>query len=572
MPTRYFESHDPGHGRLAPRATLHSDAPRIDLTGEWAFRFSSTLRCEPDGFEAPEFDDRAWDRLPVPSHWQMHQYGRPLYVNINYPIPVDPPFVPDENETGDYRRVFVLPASWEGIRSVLRFEGVDSCARVWLNGSELGVTYGSRLPTEFDVTKTVRPGRNVLAVRVHQFSAGSYLEDQDTWRISGIFRDVFLQARPAGGVRDAFVHADYDPKTGAGRLRVEADADAPVLLSVPALDVHDQPAGEELVFPAVRPWSAEDPQLYEAHLTTGSEQVRLRFGFRTVSIDEDGVLRVNGRRVVLHGVNRHEFDPEHGRALPLATMRRDVELMKQHNINAVRTSHYPPHPAFLDLCDELGLWVTLECDLETHGFEHAHEGYWRHNPFRPTHAGTVSRSHPRSSSLGNEAGDGRNLGPWPSGCTGATRPARSTTRATGSASTPTCTGRCTVPLPPSPGSAEDCCCPVRLRILPAPAPETLRTTGATACPFSSPSSRTRWATAREGSPSTCSCATNTRGSRAAGSGSGWTRDCARTTPKGENTSAMAATSARTCTTATSSATAWCSPTAPPPRGCWSTPR
>ncbi|MCX5060189.1 DUF4981 domain-containing protein [Streptomyces sp. NBC_00201] len=422
MSARYFESFAPGSGRLTPRSALDSDAPRLDLDGAWAFRFSTTLRPEPDGFEDPEFDDGSWDRLPVPSHWQLHGYGRPVYLNISYPIPVDPPFVPDENETGDYRRVFDLPASWEGSRAVLRFEGVDSCARIWLNGRELGVTYGSRLPAEFDVTAVLRPGRNVLAVRVHQFSAGSYLEDQDTWRLSGIFRNVWLQARPAGGVRDVFVHAGYDTVTGEGRLRVEADAEAPVRISVPALGVHDRPVTDEFVFPAVRPWSAEDPQLYEADLATDSERVRIRFGFRTVAVGEDGVLRVNGRRVVLRGVNRHEFDPDHGRTLSLDTMRRDVELMKRHNINAVRTAHYPPHPAFLDLCDELGLWVMVECDLETHGFEHADEERWQRNPsddprwhdaFMDRVERTVERdkNHPSVImwSLGNEAGDGRNL-------------------------------------------------------------------------------------------------------------------------------------------------------------------
>uniref|UniRef100_A0AAU2VED9 Beta-galactosidase n=1 Tax=Streptomyces sp. NBC_00003 TaxID=2903608 RepID=A0AAU2VED9_9ACTN len=422
MSGRYFEDYAPGRGRAAPRAALDSDAPRIDLNGDWAFRFSPALRPEPDGFEAPDFDDASWDALRVPSHWQLHGYGRPIYVNIAYPIPVDPPFVPDENETGDYRRVFGLPATWADTPAVLRFEGVDSCARVWLNGRELGVTYGSRLPAEFDVTELLRPGRNVLAVRVHQFSAGTYLEDQDTWRLSGIFRDVSLLARPAGGIRDVFVHADYDADTGAGRLRVEADADAPVRIDLPAFGIHDRPATAEFAFAAVRPWSAEDPHLYEAYLATGSERVRIRVGFRSVAVDGAGVLRANGRRVVLRGVNRHEFDPDHGRTLSLEVMRRDVELMKRHNINAVRTAHYPPHPAFLDLCDELGLWVMVECDLETHGFESVDPERWQRNPsddlrWHDAYLDRVERTVERDKnhpsvimwSLGNEAGDGRNL-------------------------------------------------------------------------------------------------------------------------------------------------------------------
>ncbi|MFD9334675.1 glycoside hydrolase family 2 TIM barrel-domain containing protein [Streptomyces sp. NPDC060028] len=193
-------------------------------------------------------------------------------------------------------------------------------------------------------------------------------------------------------------------------------------IGIPVLGIHDQPVGAEFAFAAVRPWSAEDPQLYEAYLATGSERVRIRFGFRSVAVDEAGVLRVNGRRVVLRGVNRHEFDPDHGRALSLETMRRDVELMKQHNVNAVRTAHYPPHPAFLDLCDELGLRVMVECDLETHGFEYADPERWQRNPsddprWHDAYLDRIERTVERDKnhpsvilwSLGNEAGDGRNL-------------------------------------------------------------------------------------------------------------------------------------------------------------------
>ncbi|RVX39821.1 glycosyl hydrolase family 2 [Nonomuraea polychroma] len=269
----------------------------------WAFRFSQTGLDEPDGFELPTYDDQEWDRLPVPSHWQLHGYGKPAYLNIPYPIPLDPPFVPDENQTGDYRRVFDLPDSWDGTPAVVRFEGVDSCARVWLNGVELGVSRGSRLPVEFDASEALRPGRNVLAVRVHQYSSGTYLEDQDTWRLSGIFRDVALPARPVGGIRDVFVHADFDVSGGGGRVRFDVEAGAPVEVSIPLLGVGAAPATETFTFGQARPWSAEDPFLYEATLATPAEQVRVRFGFRTVAIDESGVLTVNGRRVVLRGVN-----------------------------------------------------------------------------------------------------------------------------------------------------------------------------------------------------------------------------------------------------------------------------
>jgi beta-galactosidase len=419
---RYFEDFSPGCGAAPARAALASDAARLDLSGQWRFRFSPVLLEEPDGFESPDFDDAHWDRLAVPSHWQLRGYGKPAYLNIPYPIPVDPPWVPDENQTGDYRREFELSADWRETPAVVRFEGVDSCARVWLNGIELGVTRGSRLPTEFDARGALRVGRNVLAVRVHQYSSGTYLEDQDTWRMSGIFREVALLARPAGGIHDVFVHADYDAATGSGRLRIEVDADAPARVSIPELGVADSPVTTMFELPQVRPWSAEDPHLYDAVIATAAERTRLRIGFRTAAINEDGVLTVNGRRVVLRGVNRHEFDPDDGRAVSREAMRRDVELMKRHNINAVRTSHYPPHPYFLELCDEFGLWVVLECDLETHGFESSGPERWAGNPSDDPRwreacldraERTVERDKNHASvivwSLGNEAGDGRNL-------------------------------------------------------------------------------------------------------------------------------------------------------------------
>ncbi|MCT2587883.1 glycoside hydrolase family 2 TIM barrel-domain containing protein [Actinophytocola gossypii] len=410
----YHDDYAPSSGTRAPRAALSSDAPRLDLSGDWRFRLSSTVDV-PDDFAAPEFDDSGWDTLPVPSHWPLHGYGAPAYTNVVYPFPVDPPHPPERNPTGDHRREFELPDGWADTATVLRFDGVDSCARVWLNGTELGFFTGSRLPTEFDVGPLLRPGRNVLAVRVHQWSAASYLEDQDMWWLPGIFRAVTLQRRPAGGLDDVFVHADYDHTTGLGTLRV--DTPVPATVSVPGLGLAALPTGAPVTVP-VSPWSAESPTLYDATVTTVGETVRLRVGFRTVSI-VDGVLLVNGEPLALRGVNRHEFHTEHGRALPRGTMLDDVLAMKRHNINAVRTSHYPPDSAFLDLCDEYGLWVVDECDLETHGFELVG---WRNNPsddpawlasYLDRMRRTVERdkNHPSIVlwSLGNESHTGANL-------------------------------------------------------------------------------------------------------------------------------------------------------------------
>ncbi|MEJ3749403.1 glycoside hydrolase family 2 TIM barrel-domain containing protein [Actinomycetes bacterium KLBMP 9797] len=370
----YVTSTSPGNGRRAPRAGFRSDAPTVELDGSWRFRLVAGLPDATEGFEAPDFDDAAWDALEVPSNWQMRGYGAPAYTNTIYPFPVDPPFVPDANPTGEYRREFTAPDGWPVGRRVLRFEGVDSAFAVWLNGEHLGDGKGSRVPTEFDVTGLLRPGRNVLAVRVHQWSSGSYLEDQDMWWLSGIFRPVRLLCRPDGALDDFFVHADYDHTTGQGTLRVETDA--PARLSVPALGLDDADAAATHAFARVTPWSAEDPHLYDGELLAGGERIPLRIGFRRVAI-VDGLLTVNGKRILLRGVNRHEWDPDHGRTLSHETMVRDILLMKRHNINAVRTSHYPPSAEFLDLCDEYGLWVVDECDLETHGF---HWVEWRNNP------------------------------------------------------------------------------------------------------------------------------------------------------------------------------------------------
>ncbi|KUN31489.1 beta-galactosidase [Streptomyces corchorusii] len=418
FPTRtdYVEDVSPGSGALPPRAWYaSSDAASLPLGGSWRFRLSDTADAQDDSFAAPGYDAGDWAEVSVPGHWVLQGHGSPAYTNHLYPFPVDPPRVPTENPTGDHLRVFDLPADWPADGdAVLRFDGVESCARVWLNGAELGEFKGSRLPHEFAVGPLLRTSGNVLAVRVHQWSAGSYLEDQDQWWLPGIFRDVTLLHRPAGSVRDFFVHASYDHVSGTGTLRVDSDVAGRV--TVPDLGV-DIPTGEPVTVP-VEPWTAETPRLYDGLLATGGERVPLRIGFRTVELS-DGLIKVNGRPVLFKGVNRHEWHPEKGRALDLATMREDVLLMKRHNINAVRTSHYPPHPAFLDLCDEYGLWVIDECDLETHGFT---EQGWRDNPVdddrwtpalldRAARMVERDKNHPSVViwSLGNEAGTGRGL-------------------------------------------------------------------------------------------------------------------------------------------------------------------
>jgi len=393
-------SYEPGAGRRAPRAYTTSNAAHVDLNGTWRFRL--------DG--GPETS------IEVPGHWQLQGHGAPAYTNVRYPFPVDPPHVPDENPTGEYRRSFELPADWPGGAAVLRFLGVDSAFTAWLNDTELGWSTGSRLPTEFDVGELLRPTVNTLTVRVHQWSSASYLEDQDMWWLSGIFRDVALIARPAGAIDDFFVHTDYDEASGAGSLRI--DTDVPARLSVPELGLIDVPPAGPHRIAHVEPWSAEEPRLYDGVLHTDGERIALRIGFRTVQI-RDGLLTVNGRPIQFRGVNRHEWNPDRGRAVTAEDMLTDVRLMKQHNINAVRTSHYPPHPDFLALCDEYGLYVICECDFETHGFTVVD---WRRNPtddprWRPALLDRMQRTVERDKnhpsivmwSLGNEGGTGQNL-------------------------------------------------------------------------------------------------------------------------------------------------------------------
>jgi beta-galactosidase len=421
-PTAYVDHPSPGTGRLRPRAAFASDVPAIALDAAWRFRLAPGLDQLTDGFAETAFDDEDWDLLDVPSCWQLagppgsQRYGAPAYTNIAYPFPVDPPRTPEQNPTGEYRYRFDVPADFPRDRAVLRFEGVDSAFAVWLNGVRLGDGKGSRLPTEFDAAAVLRPGPNVLAVRVHQWSSGSYLEDQDMWWLSGIFRPVSVVAR---GLEDWFVRAGYDHTTGRGTLSVATTAPAGTLLSVPELGLLGVDPAGPYVIDDVTAWSADRPRLYAGELLTGDgERIPLRIGFRTVAVT-DGVLTANGRPLTFHGVNRHEWHPLTGRTLTEETMLADVLLMKRHNINAVRASHYPPDRRFLDLCDEHGLWVVDEGDLETHGFE---LGGWRGNPsddpaFLPAVLDRTQRMVERDKnhpcvvvwSLGNESGTGANL-------------------------------------------------------------------------------------------------------------------------------------------------------------------
>ncbi|WP_269938024.1 glycoside hydrolase family 2 TIM barrel-domain containing protein [Arthrobacter sp. HY1533] len=421
----YLETMDlanpgPGRGGMAPRSHVDGGLPTLSLNGDWRFHFAPTLAAAPVGIEEEAFDDAAWETLPVPSSWNLHGHGAPAYTNVQFPFPLDPPHMPDANPVGDHRLTFDAgPEFLEG--AVLRFDGIDNAGTIWLNGELLGTTRGSRLPQEFNVSGVLRATANVLAVRVSQFSAASYLEDQDAWWLPGIFRDVTLLAHPAGAVRDVFVHAGYTAG-GHGTLRVELDPPVPgATVAIEKLGfsatLGEGPA-ETLDVGTVEPWSAESPALYSLSITTPVQTLSLELGFRSITV-EDAQVKLNGVPILFRGVNRHEHNPDLGRAVPQQQLLAELHLMKAHNINAIRTAHYAPHPALLHAADRLGFYVIDECDYETHGFE---EGGWAGNPSaEPQYQDALldrmariverDKNHPSVImwSLGNEAGTGGNL-------------------------------------------------------------------------------------------------------------------------------------------------------------------
>ena len=401
------------------------------LNGSWQFHYLPSPAGVPPDFFEEAFDSASWASLPIPSCWQMHGYGRPQYTNTKYPYPVDPPFVPTENPVGLYRRTFTVPPDWSEMQVFLEFGGVDSAFYVWLNGRPAGYSQGSHMPSEFDVTSFLTAGTNTLAVQVFQWSDGSYLEDQDQWRLSGIFRDVCLIARPAAvSVRDVQIRTTFD---GTLDLRLEMRGDAPCRVSAAIYDGETVIAEQavpgtgtraaQISVPQPRLWSAEVPNLYTLLVTLADAAgrtltvERFRVGFRELKVAE-GRLLVNGTPVTLKGVNRHDTHPDLGHFTPREHMRRDIVLMKQHNLNCVRTSHYPNDPYWLDLCDEYGLYVIDEADLEAHGFGDA--GDWSrlsNDPLwqqayvdRAERMVQRDKNHPAIIfwSLGNESGYGPN--------------------------------------------------------------------------------------------------------------------------------------------------------------------
>ena len=369
--------------RLPERAYFIPEGGKADsvcLNGMWKFRFFDSALAATQAVVEEAAD--GYDEIKVPRSWQYAGYGQMLYTDEALPFPLDPPFIPAKNETGVYKRTFTLGGE-KDVRRILRMEGVESCAKVYVNDQFAGYTQGSRLPAEFDITALCHEGENRLCIVVHQYCDGTYLEDQDMWWLGGINRDITLITRPQTHLADLRLFADYDAATGTGILNMDSEISGytegvrvcAMLTDAAGNTVREgELTGKDAwTLPGVTPWNAEIPCLYTLKVTLFDgdsllETVTQRVGFRRVEI-VNGELRLNGKRLMMRGVNRHEYDPENGRVMTREKTREDLLLMKKHHINAVRTSHYPDIPALYELCDELGLYVIDECDLETHACE-----------------------------------------------------------------------------------------------------------------------------------------------------------------------------------------------------------
>ena len=327
-----------------------------ELNGTWNFRYFPTPLDLPDSVSEIKYSET----LPVPSCWECYGYGQIQYTNVNYPFQFDPPYTFSENPVGVYNRGFNVSS---GEKLYLVFEGVSSYFELYINGKYVGMSRGSHLQAEFDITDFVTRGDNDMTVVVYTHNVGSYLEDQDYFRFHGIFRDVYTLERPAKHINDIFVKTDV-----SGKYNVEITFNGEALpYTVELYDANNEKI-DELTAP--RLWSAEDPYLYKLLIECNGEYIMRKIGFRSIAVSDEGALLINGIDVKLKGVNRHDSHPKYGYVVTHEDMVLDIDLMKQHNVNCVRTSHYPNHPEFIELCDEYGLYVVDECDLETHGAEH----------------------------------------------------------------------------------------------------------------------------------------------------------------------------------------------------------
>ncbi len=455
----FGKNKEPSHNTLIPYADSESALKGMEyslyyhsLNGIWKFNWVKKPADRPIEFYRIDYDVNNWDEIDVPSNWQMRRYGIPIYTNVRYPYSVKRQEIPsidhEYNPVGSYLTKFTVPNEWDGREIFIHFGGVKSAFYIWINGEKLGYSQGSMTPAEFNITKFLRKGENILAVEVYRWSDGSYLEDQDMWRFSGIYRNVYLFSIPKVHIKDFFVYCDFDNNYLDSilnvRLRVHNYGDNDIKthkIEIWLLDAEEQIEGSDILIEESinikanseneinlqadvknpKKWSAETPYLYNillVLLNSNKEQIEVehcRYGFRKVEIKDDGGIYINGKLIIFKGVNRHEHDPDHGRAIPVNRMVQDIKILKQNNINAVRTSHYPNDPKFYELCDEYGIYVLDECNLESHGLRDIlpkNDPKWTEACIdRMVSMVERDKNHPCIViwSLGNEAGFGENF-------------------------------------------------------------------------------------------------------------------------------------------------------------------
>jgi len=441
-----------GDTQRALKGDRYSSQYHKTLNGTWKFNWVGKPADRPMDFYRADFNDSKWGTIPVPSNWQMHGHGIPIYINAFYPFPARPPYIPhDDNPVGSYRRRFTVPKDWGGREVFVHFDGVASAMYIWVNGRKVGYSQGSRTPAEFNITEFIKAGENQLSVEVYRWSDGTYLECQDFWRLSGIYRNVYLFSTPTLHIRDFSVLADLDENYTNGKLSIDCrlrnysshdqkigqieatlyDNDKTVVkaFSIQPKENSVIAPGKEQDFSLAvdihtpRKWSAETPNLYTLVLELKDdsskriETLSCRTGFRKVEL-KDKQLWVNGESVLLKGVNRHDHDPDTAHYITVESMVRDIHLMKRFNINTVRTSHYPNDPVWYELCDEYGLYVIDEANIESHGMGFTLERSLGNKPrWEAAHIDRMTRMMERDKnhpsviiwSLGNEAGKGCNF-------------------------------------------------------------------------------------------------------------------------------------------------------------------
>ena len=398
----------------------------LSMEGMWRFHFVKNHQDAPANFFRTDYDDAAWVDFPVPGLFELNGYGDRIYKNIGYSwattFDSNPPYIGEtQNYTGSYRREFTLPAEWKGQQVLFHVGSATSNLKVWVNGKYVGYSEDSKVAAEFDITKYVKPGKNLIAMQVMRWCDGSYLEDQDFWRFTGIAREVYLFSRQKQHMEDIVIRQDY--QDGKGLLAVDVKAPKGLTIEATLEDADGQVVGTGLqqTISQVKPWTAETPNLYTLFIYSKrngqvQEVVNQRVGFRHIEI-KNAQLLVNGQPVLIKGVDRHELDPDGGYVVSVERMKQDIRIMKQLNINAVRTSHYPDDPRWYDLCDEAGLYLVAEANLESHGMGYGKETLAKREDFALMHMernqGNVLtlRNHPSIIiwSMGNEAGYGPNF-------------------------------------------------------------------------------------------------------------------------------------------------------------------